>query len=119
MPVSVANAAPVGALPVIPIYAFTETRGCLVYENQYPSGESQSRPMVATSRMSWQIRSRMSATQFNTLKTFYDAHGESLPFTFTPLHDTTEYTARFAKPWQHTVAWAGRIEVQIELVQVS
>ena len=65
------------------------------------------------------IRSKMTATQFNTLKAFYDAHGESVPFYFTPLHDATQYVVRFAKSWQHTVLWADRIEVELELIQVS
>jgi hypothetical protein len=70
MPQSVVSATPGATLPMIPIYAYAETRGHLVLDNRYPGGVSQRRPMVTTSGRSWQIRSRLTVAQFNTLGLF-------------------------------------------------
>ena len=119
MPGSVANASTVGTLPVLPIFGYSETREYLVYENRYANGESERYVAVATSRRGWKIRWRLTSTQAATLQDFVDAHGHTIPFLFTPLNESGTVAAKFNSDWKEQAAWANRIEVSIDLVQVT
>ena len=119
MPGAVANAAPTGTLPSLPIYGFSETREYLVPENRYAGGESERAVLAAPSRRAWKIRWRLTPTQLTTLKTFYESHGITVPFNFTPLNDTPTVAAKFHSGWTETTAWANRTEVNLDLIQVS
>ena len=119
MPGSVQNASPQGVLPTLPIYGFSETREYLGYENRYANGESERYAAAATSRRAWKIRWRLTSDQVDTFKTFFDAHGKTVPFYCTPLNESTQVAAKFNSDWQQQAAWANRVDVTLDLIQVT
>jgi hypothetical protein len=119
MPGAVTNAIPQDQLPTLPLYGFTEGREYLTLENRYQLGESERSVRPTTSRRVWKLHWRLTPAQLSTLKTFYDAHGLTVPFNFTPINDAPLYAAKFNSPWNQTAAWAGRAEVSLDLIQVS
>jgi phage-related protein len=133
MPGSVANAAPTTVLPQSLCRAFVHTREYPVIDNEYRNGESQRSAQAATSRKKWSLTKRLTATQLQALRDFYDArNGTHQPFYFYDPYETNpkfswdgtgaavtgRYTVRFNTDWSQSVT-PGRSDVQVELIEIA
>ncbi|MGQ9677622.1 MAG: hypothetical protein ACUVX1_18330 [Chloroflexota bacterium] len=102
-------------------------------DNEYRNGESQRAVLATNSRKRWRLAKRLTATQVQALRDFYDARkGPQEPFYFYEPWDTNpkfsydptgqatqgRYTVRFEGPWEQA-AGMGRIEVSLELVELA
>jgi len=133
MPGSIQNAAPATVLPASLSISFTHSREYAVLVNEYPSGESQQSTQAGNSRKSWRMSKRLTPTQLQTLRDFYDARqGATQPFWFYDPWETVprfssdpagaatagRYAVRFNGAWEQSCDLA-RAEVTIELVEVA
>jgi len=133
MPDSVQNAVPTAVLPHSLCRAFVHTREYPVIDNEYRNGESQRSVEASTSRKKWRLAKRLTATQLQALRTFYEArNGPAEPFYFYDPYETNpkfsydptgqavqgRYTVRFNCKWNQSMS-SGRAEVEIELVEVA
>lgn len=139
MPGSVANAVATTVLPWNTARGFVREREWLLDENEYVGdGGSQRRDRVATSRKSWRLTQRLTATALAELRTFWEArNGELEAFLFydvmerrqeglTPLYDETgvatgagKYAVRFAEGvWEQDVE-LGRSGLGLVLQEVG
>jgi phage-related protein len=131
MPGNVAAASVSETLPWSLCKTFGHSRAWLIRANDYRNGESQRLPMVQTSRKQWQIVKRLTPTELDTLRDFYDARGgPHEPFYFydpwetdpkfdsTPSGGSGRYVVRFDSPWDQFVE-AARAEVSISLVELA
>lgn len=133
MPGSVANAAPDSVLPWSLCKAFGHAREFAVLESEYRNGESQRSLLVATSRKSWKTTRRLTPTQLEDFRDFYDGvDGPHKPFWFYDPWDAVpkfsydengsspdgRYTVRFAANWEQMVDIA-RGEVEITLIELA
>lgn len=113
--------------------AFLHEREYPVIENEYPTGESQRSVLAGSSRRRWRLSKRLTAAQLQALRNFYDARKgpeeafwfydpyESVPrFSSDPTGASPfgRYAVRFSGRWEQSMQ-LGRIEVSIELVEVS
>lgn len=133
MPGSVQNAAPTTVLPQSLCRAFSHARAYPMIENEYRNGESQRSVLATTSRKKWTLRKRLTPTQLQALRNFYDArNGTHEPFYFYDPYDasprfsydptgaatTGRYTVRFNTDWSQSVG-PGRSDADIELIELS
>jgi hypothetical protein len=133
MPGNIANAAPTTVLPQSLSRAFVHTREYPVIDNEYRNGESQRSVQAATSRKKWSLMKRLTPTQLQALRDFYDArNGTHQPFYFYDPYETSpkfswdgsgaaltgRYTVRFNTDWSQSVG-PGRSDVQIELIELA
>jgi hypothetical protein len=104
-----------------------------VLENEYKNGESQRSAQASNSRKRWRLAKRLTPTQVDALRAFYDARSgpvepfyfydpyETNPkFTFDPTGELTtgRYTVRFDCGWDQSCG-PGRADVQIELIELA
>jgi hypothetical protein len=133
VPGSVAAAAPTTVLPLSLCKAFVHSREYALVENEYRNGESQRSLLVASSRKSWRLAKRLTASAMKTLRDFYDArNGPQQSFYFYDVFETSpkfgydptgvattgRYTVRFEGPWEQSCGM-GRVDVNIALVQLA
>jgi hypothetical protein len=133
MPSSVQNAAPATVLPASLSVAFARAQEYPAVENQYRNGESQRRVETSNSRKRWRLAKRLTPTQLETLRDFYDARSGPVepfffydPFETNPKfsHDSTgvatagRYTVRFDCAWSQSSGPA-RSDVNIELIELA
>jgi phage-related protein len=98
--------------------SFSESRAWPVDINVYADGEAQARARATTSRKGpWQVSVVATASAIATLKTFYDTHGRTAPFYFTPIGET-QRAVRFNSGWTQSCT-AGYVEVSLELIEIS
>lgn len=110
--------------------AFTASREYWAVLNIYLAGESQVELLGSTSRRSWELARRLTSTDLEDLRDFYDAT-DNQPFWFYDLltsksavYDPTgvlvtgRHTVRFEGEWSQ-VAYMGRGEVSLRLVEVN
>jgi hypothetical protein len=133
MPGSVANAAPTMVLPNSLSRAFVHTREYPVIENDYRNGESQRAVLATNSRKAWRLAKRLTPTQLQQLRAFYNARsGPAEPFYFydpyetnpkfshdpTGVGTTGRYTVRFDSEWAQVVT-PGRVNTEIALIELA
>ena len=133
MPASVQNAAPLTVMPASLSRSFAHDRAYPVVESEYRNGESQRTVQATNSRKRWRLAKRLTPVQLGTLRDFYDARkGPAEPFYFYDPYETNpkfshdptgtavagRYTVRFNSDWNQSVD-PGRLEVQIELIEVA
>lgn len=100
-------------------------------ENEYPDGSSQRNKLVETSRKRWRLAKRLTPSQLQVLRIFYEARkGATEPLYFYDPYETNprfshdpigaspygRYTVRFEGEWSQSVG-LGRSEVSIELIE--
>lgn len=133
MPGSVSNAASTTVMPWSLCKAFGHSREYAVLDNEYRNGESQRSKLVSTSRKRWTTQRRLTPTDLDTFRDFFDDRiGGMEPFYFYDPWDTSpkfshdptgvspigRYTVRFEGPWNQTVGM-GRIDVGITLIELA
>ncbi len=129
MPGSLQLAQPSTVLPNTFCTSFVETTAwTIVQPNTYPDGRVQTNLQVSQPRHAWALAKRLTYSQFNTLKTFYEARSGGLqPFYFYPdpanfdasgTSTTGRYTVRFDGAFQHTYGLA-RFDVSVSLIEIS
>mgnify|MGYP001060147537 FL=1 len=133
MPDSVQNAVPTAVLPHSLCRAFVHTREYPVIDNEYRNGESQRSVEASTSRKKWRLAKRLTATQLQALRTFYEArNGPAEPFYFYDPYETNpkfsydptgqavvgRYTVRFGGDWGYAFG-LGRADVTFELIELA
>jgi len=119
MPGNVPAASPADFFPSIAYRAFSESREWAVLDNAYARGEVQVSTRVSTSRKGpWRLTWRGSAADLATLRSFYDDHGMTQPFYFTPVNESQK-TARFNSPWQQSSGRGGICEATLEIVEIA
>jgi phage-related protein len=133
MPGNVENAAPMVVIPQSLSRAFSHSRAYPLIENEYRNGESQRSVLATTSRKRWTLRKRMTPSQLQALRNFYDArNGTHEPFYFYDPYETNpkfssdptgaattgRYTVRFNTDWTQSVG-PGRSDVDIELIELA
>jgi hypothetical protein len=133
MPGSVANAAPSTVLPLSLCRSFIHSREYPVQVNEYRNGESQRGRLADTSRNSWRIGKRLTPTELQALRKFYEARRgpqepfyfydpwETMPkFSYDPTGTETDgrYTVRFEGAWQQSVD-SSRIETEVWLIELA
>jgi hypothetical protein len=112
---------------------FVHSREYAIQANEYRNGEAQRGRLADTSRKHWRLGKRLTPTELQTLRDFYEARkGPTEPFYFYDpyeanskfSHDPTgqavagRYTVRFHGEWNQSVG-LGRSDVSIELVELA
>ncbi len=131
MPGSVSTASPTTVLPWSLSKAFSHLREYAVIDNEYRNGEYQRDWLVSTSRKRWSISKRLTPSQLETLREFYeDRNGAQEPFYFydpwdsaffydpTGVETTGRYTVRFDGAWNQSVG-IGRADVDVTIVELA
>lgn len=133
MPGSIANAAPTTVMPWALARVMVHSREYPVLENDYKNGENQRTLLGATSRKRWSFQSRLTPTQAQALRNFYDARsGGKDPFYIYDVYETVSfaydatgvlttgrYVVRFDGQWQQTVDIGGRVNCSVQVVEVA
>lgn len=111
MPGNVAYAVPVGVLPYSLSTKYKQTRQYALLENEYELGESQRSLQASTSRRRWERSVKLSYSDLETFRWFYDQHqGSLIPFYF---YDSWETSPKFV--YDPTgVATIGRYAVRFD-----
>lgn len=133
MPGSIQSAVPATVLPHFLSRSFTRVQEYPVLENEYRNGESQRSVQANNSRKQWRLAKRLTPTQLDALRSFYDARDGSVePFYFydpyetepkftsdpTGVATTGRYTVRFDCDWNQSCG-PGRADVHIELIELA
>lgn len=131
MPGSVSNASPSDVLPQVLCTAFSESREFSVLQNIYQNGESQVSTAVTTSRKTYQLTRRLTASQLNTLRNFWENHRTQEFYVYNPwetspkfsydatgVATTGRHTVRFEGGWSESPDLA-RTEVSLQLVELA
>lgn len=134
MPGNVANAVVAGVMPESLCYAFEAIREWAVLENLYVDGVSQRAVRTTTSRKAWSITKRLTASELEELRDFFEARRGIEAFYF---YDGTEtspkwtydesgvatigrYTVVFhEKSWSQVVGIGARGEVSLTIIEVT
>jgi hypothetical protein len=130
MPGNVASASPSGVMPWNLCTAFEETRTYPLLETKYHDGTSELGQLGQTSRKSWKLSQRITASALAGLKTFFEAQqGGMTPFlfynvfegTYDPSGDslTGRYTVVFRGNWQQTTEMQRSTIPQLDLIEVA
>jgi hypothetical protein len=130
MPGNLQNAVPSGVMPYSLCTAFSESREYLQLQAVYHDGATERSQLAATSRRTFQLAKRLTATAAAALKTFWDGQqGGLIPFLFYNLiegpYDPTgaatlgRYTVVFRGNWSQTTGLLRTDIPQIELVEVA
>jgi hypothetical protein len=83
MPGNLQSASPNGVMPASLSTAFTESREYAQLQNQYRDGTIQRSQLAQTSRRTFMLSKRLSATDLSTLSGFWAARkGGLMPFAF-------------------------------------
>lgn len=138
MPGNVANAAPSAVMPASLCTAFVESREYAGLRNQYHDGTPERALLAQTSRHTFKLSKRLSASLLTALKTFWDAqNGGMTPFLFynpldvapgqqigsnyDPAGNSTvgRVTVVFRGNWSQATGLARTDVPQIELIEVA
>ena len=130
MPGSLQSAAPSGVMPYGLCTSFSESRECLQLQAQYHDGTSERSQLAQTSRKTFKLAQRLTATRAAALKTFWDGQqGGVVPFLFYNLAEGTydatgnstqgRYTVVFRGNWSQTTGMLRTDVPQIELIEVA
>ena len=131
MPGSVHNASSVGVLPFSLCRQLVETRQFPVRLNEYHDGTSQRQALAATSRRTWKMGKRLTATQLGTLRTFLFAHPTDAFYIYsmketnpafswdaTGVSTPGRYLVRLGGNYSQTVG-LGRLDTELELIETA
>ena len=135
MPGSISNAVSVGVLPQSLCTAFTERREWVSCVNEYHDGSRQAAALVSTSRRSWALRKRLTASVIQGLWTFWAAHPHAAFYFYDPKEQATgqpvgsnydatgisptgRYTVRFNGDWNQSTGIL-RSDCTLELIEVA
>jgi uncharacterized protein (DUF2141 family) len=133
VPDSVAAANPTLVMPWSTARSFQSTRTLALDQNRYNDGTIQSRVLVDSSRRSWAISQRLTATQLDDLRTFFNSVvGQCTEFWFYDVYETSpifsyddtgtattgRYAVRFNGPLRYSLDW-GRNPCEFSLIEVS
>jgi hypothetical protein len=130
MPGNVQSAVPSGVMPYALCTAFSESREYAQLQAHYHDGTTERSQLAASSRRTFKLSQRLSATKAGALKAFWDGQqGGVVPFvfynliegTYDPSGNSTQgrYTVVFRNNWQQTTGLA-RTDVQnLELIEVA
>src|ERR1035437_2034319 len=116
MPWNIQNAVPTGVMPYALCTVFSESREYAQLQAQYHDGTTERSQLASSSRRTFKLSQRLTATNAATLKTFWDnQQGGVLPFVFYNLvegtYDSTgnstqgRYTVVFRNNWQQTTVY--------------
>ena len=138
MPGSLQAAAPNGVMPASLCTAFTELREYAQLQNQYRDGTIQRSQLAQTSRRTFRLSKRLSASVLSALYTFWVSQkGGLTPFAFynpfevtsgqqigsnyDPTGNSTQgrVTVVFRGPWAQATDLARSNVSQIELIEVG
>jgi hypothetical protein len=130
MPGNVQNAAPSGVMPYSLCTAFAESREFVELQAQYHDGTTERSQLAQTSRKTFKLAKRLTATLATALKSFWDGQqGGVVPFLFyNPAEGTWDgtgastagrYTVVFRGNWSQTTNILRTDVPQIEFVEVS
>jgi hypothetical protein len=138
MPGNVSIAAPSGVMPAALCTAFVESREYAALQNQYHDGTLERGLLAQTSRRTFKLSQKLSASALAALKSFWDGHNGGLspflyynPFDVTPgqqigsNYDSTgnstvgRVTVVFRGNWSQSTGLARMDVPQIELVEVA
>jgi hypothetical protein len=133
MPGSVTNASATTVLPESLCSAFARAQEYAIRANDYPDGSNQRSLLVATSRKSWKLAKKLTATELSTLRAFYQSRNGPHqafyfydPFETDPLFSYDEsgqdldgrHIVRFDGDWEQNNN-LGRKEVTVSLVELA
>jgi hypothetical protein len=133
VPGNVVNAAPTSVMPWGLCLAFSQTHEHVVKLVEYPCGDFQSGLVFSTSRKSWKISRKLEASEFETLREFYeDCQGPIVPFYFYAPWETSpkfsydplgmattgRYTVRFDGAWQQH-SEIRRAACEISIIEIA
>ena len=130
MPGNVQNATPTRVMPYSLCTAFSESREYVQLQTQYHDGAIQRSQLALTSRRTFALSQRLTATLAIALKAFWDnQQGGATPFAFYNLiegsYDPTgnatqgRYTVRFQGSWSQSTALARTDVPQLQLVEIA
>ena len=130
MPGNIQNSVPTGVMPYSLCTAFSEAREYAQLQASYHDGTVERSQLAATSRHTFTLSKRLTATAAAALKTFWDGQGGGLiPFLFYNLiegpYDPTgeatlgRYTVVFRGNWSQATGLLRTDISQIELVEVA
>jgi hypothetical protein len=90
MPGNISNAIPSGVMPASLCIAFTELREFVQLQNQYHDGTIQRSQLAQTSRRTFRLSKRLSASMLSALYNFWvSQNGGMTPFAFYNPFDVT------------------------------
>lgn len=116
MPGSVKTATAVDYFPQSLYTALSTTYHRHAVQSEYPDGSSQRYSDVATSTRSWRFKKRLTASQLNTLRQFYQTH-IGKPFYYRDPASGQYIKAVFSSPWSETYD-LGRYTVELTITEV-
>ena len=130
MPGSIQNAAPSGVMPYGLCTAFSESREYVQLQAQYHDGTIERSQLAQTSRRTFKLAQRLTATRVAALKAFWDGQqGGVVPFLFynlaegayDPTGNSTQgrYTVVFRGNWSQSTGLLRTDVPQIELIEVA
>ena len=130
MPGNIQNSVPTGVMPYSLCTAFSEAREYAQLQAGYHDGTVERSQLASSSRRTFTLSKRLTATAAAALKTFWDGQGGGLiPFLFYNLiegpYDPTgaatqgRYTVVFRSNWSQTTGLLRTEMPQIELVEVA
>jgi phage-related protein len=117
MPGSIAVATVADSFPSLLCASVIESHSWVVEETRYRNGELQSNALVSTDRVAYSVTLKLRPTILATLRTFYEAHGTTVPFFFTG-PDGIQHPVQFNSPWAETINVA-RGQVNLSLIEIS
>jgi len=130
MPGNIQIAVPVGLLPFSLCTAFSEAREYSQLQAQYHDGTTERSQLAQTSRRTFKLAKKLTASLAFTLKAFWDSQqGGIVPFLFYNLaegaYDATgnsthgRYTVVFRGAWAQTTGILRTDVPQLELIEVA
>jgi hypothetical protein len=130
MPGSLSNAVPNGVMPYALCTAFSESRQFVQLQAQYHDGSTERSQLAQTSRRTFKLAQRLTATGVTALKAFWDGQqGGVAPFLFynlaegayDPTGNSTQgrYTVVFRGNWSQSTGVLRTDVPQIELAEVA
>jgi hypothetical protein len=130
VPGNIQNSIPIGVMPYTLCTAFSEVREYVQLQAQYHDGTLERSQLAASSRHTFTLSKRLTATAAAALKTFWDTHqGGLVPFLFYNLiegaYDATgnstqgRYMVVFRGNWSQSTGLLRTEVPQIELVEVA
>jgi len=130
MPGNVATASPSGVMPYALSLTFAESREYAQLQTQYHDGTTERSQLASTSRRTFRLAQRLTATLAAALNSFWDSHqGGVVPFLYYNLaegqYDSTgaatqgRYTVVFRGNWSQSTGMQRTDVPQIELIEVA
>jgi hypothetical protein len=130
MPGSLKTAAPSGVMPYALCTAFSESREYAQLQANYHDGTVERSKLAQTSRHTFTLSRRLTATKAATLKAYWDGQqGGVMPFLFyspiegsyDPTGNSTQgrYTVVFRNNWNEITGLARTDVQQLQLIEVA